>query len=114
MPALIFIWLVAVGAALALLVFCAALGLPLWGYSPATYLVFLAAGLFSQVCGYFLVAYTLGHLPASIVAPTMIAQPVINALLAIPLFNEALSLAQGLGGLAVLGGIYVVNKSRRG
>jgi drug/metabolite transporter (DMT)-like permease len=112
MPTLIFIWLVAVGAALALLCACLAFKLPLWGYEPETYLIFLAAGLFSQVAGYFLVAYTLGHLPASIVAPTMIAQPVLSALLAIPMFHEPLSLAQALGGLAVLAGIYVVNQSR--
>ena len=42
----------------------------------------------------------------------MIAQPVLSALLAIPMFHEPLSLAQALGGLAVLAGIYVVNQSR--
>jgi len=112
LPTLIFIWLSALGAAAALLILCALLGLPLAGYPPATYLVFLAAGLFSQVAGYFLVAYTLGRLPASAVAPTMIAQPVLTALLAIPLFQETLSLAQVLGGLAVLAGIAIVNRAR--
>ena len=46
-------------------------------------LAFLGAGLFSQVVGYFAVGYALGHLPASIVAPSMIAQPVITSPLAI-------------------------------
>lgn len=112
MPTLIFVWLVALGAAVALLAACLVLKMPLLGYPPETYLVFLAAGLFSQIGGYFLVAYTLGHLPASLVAPTMIAQPVLTALLAIPLFHESLSFAQALGGLAVLAGIFTVNQAR--
>ena len=112
MQTLIFIWLVALGAAAGLLLTCAVLRLPLLGYTPTTYLVFLAAGLFSQIGGYFLVAYALGHLPASVVAPTMIGQPVLSALLAIPLFHEPVSLAQAIGGAAVLAGIYLVNQDQ--
>jgi drug/metabolite transporter (DMT)-like permease len=41
----------------------------------------------------------------------MIAQPVLTALLAIPLAGEALYPAQWLGGLVVLAGIYLVNRS---
>ena len=87
-------------------------GKALTGYSGQTYLVFLAAGLISQVIGYFSTAYALGHLPASIVSPTMISQPVLTALLAIPFAGESLAPAQILGGLVVLGGIYLVNRSR--
>ncbi len=110
---LLWVWLVAAAAALALLLFCLAMGLPLLAYPPATYLLFAAAGLFSQVGGYFLVAYALGRLPASLVAPSMIAQPVLSALLAIPLYGETLSLSQILGGLAVLAGIYILNRSKK-
>jgi drug/metabolite transporter (DMT)-like permease len=109
MPTIAFIWLVALGAAAGLLAACLVTGQRLSGYPLSTYLTFAAAGLFSQIGGYFLVAYALGHLPASLVAPTMIAQPVLSALLAIPLAHEPLSLGQILGGLAVLGGIYLVN-----
>jgi drug/metabolite transporter (DMT)-like permease len=48
----------------------------------------------------------------SVVAPTMIGQPVLTALLAIPLLNEGLHTAQLLGGLIVLAGIYLVHRSR--
>ena len=42
------------------------------------------------LCGLIVLAlaYALGHLPASIVAPTMVMQPVVTALLAIPLLGE--------------------------
>jgi len=93
-----------------LLLFNLAVGNPLSGYSTQTYLIFLAAALISQVTGYFAITYALGHLPAAIVSPTMIAQPVITALLAIPLFGEALLPAQWIGGLVVLTGIYLVNR----
>jgi drug/metabolite transporter (DMT)-like permease len=89
------------------------LGNPLWGYNTPTLLAFLGAGLISQVIGYFSVGYALGHLPASLVSPTMIAQPVLTALMAIPLAGEPLLPPQWIGGLIVLSGIYLVNLSRQ-
>jgi drug/metabolite transporter (DMT)-like permease len=113
MDTLTFIWLVDLTAAVALLGYSLGLGLPLSGFSSATYLTFLGAGIISQVGGYFLVAYALGHLPATLVSPTMIAQPVATALLAIPLAGEALVTGQWAGGLTVLSGIFLVNTAKR-
>jgi drug/metabolite transporter (DMT)-like permease len=110
MQTLVYIWLAVAVAVLILLAACLVLGLPLTGYPTSTYLAFLGAGLFSQIVGYFGVGYALGHLPASIVAPTMIAQPLVTMLLAIPLTGEGLSLLQVVGGLAILSGIYLVNR----
>lgn len=97
-------------ACLCLLFFCLVFGQPLSGYSWQTYLVFVGAALISQVGGYLSLSYALGYLPAFVVAPTMIAQPVLTALLAIPLLGEGLAPVQWLGGLAVLGGIALVNR----
>lgn len=104
-----YIWMVSVFGALGLLIFSLVLGMPLSGFSGTTWLIFLAAALLTQVGGYFAIAYALGHLPASVVAPTLVLQPVITALLAIPLAGEMLSAGQWLGGLAVVGGVYLVN-----
>lgn len=104
-----YIWLVSVFGALGLLVFSLVLGMPLSGFSDTTWLIFLAAALLTQVGGYFAIAYALGHLPASVVAPTLVLQPVVTALLAIPLAGETLSAWQWLGVLAVVGGVYLVN-----
>ncbi len=109
MAVLPYIWLVSVFGALGLLVFSLILGMPLSGFSGITWLIFLAAALITQVGGYFAIAYALGHLPASVVAPTLVLQPVLTALLAIPLAGESLSTGQWLGGLAVVGGVYLVN-----
>ena len=108
---LTYIWAVAIVCAAFLLVINLGLGRALAGYSLTTYLVFLVAALVSQIVGYFSVTYALGHLPAAVVSPTMIAQPVLTALLAIPFLGEALQPGQWLGGLAVLAGIYLVNRS---
>ena len=105
-----YIWPVVVVCAVILLGVNLAAGIPLTGYSAQAYLTFLGAALISQVIGYFSVGYALGHLPASVVSPTMILQPVFTALLAIPLAGELLSLPQLLGGLAVLLGIFLVNR----
>jgi len=90
------------------------LGLPLTGYSPQTIAAFAALGLVTQVLGYLSVGYALGHLPASLVAPTMVGQPVMTALLAIPLLGETLMPAQWIGGAAVIVGIVLVHRSHRG
>ncbi|HLO14082.1 MAG TPA: DMT family transporter [Anaerolineales bacterium] len=73
--------------------------------------MFLCTAIVSQLIGYMLLAYALGHLPASIVSPTMILQPVITTLLAIPLLGEIPSAWQGFGGVIALIGIYIVNQS---
>jgi drug/metabolite transporter (DMT)-like permease len=107
-----YIWLVDVIAALTLLAISLGMRMPLTGYPTQTYLAFLGAALISQVGGYLSIGYALGHLPAAVVSPTLIGQPVVTALLAIPLLGEALRTEQWLGGLVVLVGIYLVHRSR--
>jgi drug/metabolite transporter (DMT)-like permease len=109
-----YIWIVGIVASLALFAMSVTLGMPLRGFSPNTYLAFLGAALISQLGGYLSVGYALGHLPASIVSPTMIGQPVVTAVLAFLLLGEKLLPAQWGGGLVVLAGIYLVHRSRMG
>ena len=109
-----YVWLVDLVAAFTLLVISLVMKMPLTGYPTQSWLAFLGAALVSQVGGYLSIGYALGHLPASIVSPTLIGQPVVTALLAIPLLGEALRTEQWLGGLVVLTGIYLVHRSRGG
>lgn len=113
LDALTSFWLAAASAALMLLLFALVLDQPLTGYSRTTYLNFLALGLVVQILGQFSVNYALGYLPASLVSPTLLGQPVLTALLAIPLLGETLSPWQVVGGIAVLTGVYTVHQSRR-
>jgi drug/metabolite transporter (DMT)-like permease len=106
------VWICSLSSTLVLLILSLATGSLLTGYSPHTYLVFLAAALLPQLAGYLALGYALGHLPASIVSPTMLGQPVLTALLAIPLLGENLQPVQWIGGLVVIAGIYLVHRSR--
>jgi len=112
MATLPFFWWVNFFALVTVLGFIALTGMRLVGYPRQTYLAFLGAGIVTQLIGHFSVVYALGHLPASLVSPTLIGQPVLVAFLAIPIANEHLVFNQWMGGLAVLSGIYLVHRSR--
>lgn len=107
------IWFVGIGASLALFIINSILQNPFTGYDRSTWLVFLSSAVVSQLIGYMALAYALGHLPASIVAPTMVLQPVVTAILAIPFLGEIPTIWQGIGGAIALVGIYVVNRSHQ-
>jgi drug/metabolite transporter (DMT)-like permease len=113
LDSLTYFWTAAVSSTIGLLLVCLALRQPLTGYSGQTYLSFLVMGVVSQVLGYLSLNHALGHLPASLVAPTMLVQPVMTAVLAGLLLREGFALVQLLGGIAVLVGVYVVHRSRR-
>lgn len=108
---IIHIWLVGVSASTVLFFVNLALHHPLTGYPTQTWLIFLATAVVSQLVGYMLLAYALGHLPASVVSPTMILQPIVTTLLAIPLLGEIPGIWQGIGGAIALVGIYIVNEA---
>lgn len=106
-------WIAAAVSAVTLLVLALATGMPLSGYPSNTYLAFLMMGLVTQVTGFMAITFALGHLPASIVSPTLLMQPVLAAILAGPLLGEEVSGLQAAWGVVVLAGVYLVHRSRR-
>jgi drug/metabolite transporter (DMT)-like permease len=107
-------WIAAATSAITLLAASIGFGLPLRGYPQTAYLAFLAMGVVTQAIGYLAITFALGRLPASIVSPTLLMQPVLSAMLAWPLLGEKVSALQASGGVAVLVGVYLVHRSRRG
>jgi drug/metabolite transporter (DMT)-like permease len=114
LDSLTYVWISVVSSTVVLLGLTLVLRQPLTGYSSFTYLNFLLAGLISQAMGYLAISYALGQLPASLVSPTMLGQPVVTAILAGPLLGEAISGLQIIGGVAVIVGVLVVHRSRNG
>lgn len=106
-------WLVGFCASVFILLINLYLGISFTGYSAQTWLTFLATAVVSQTIGYFSISYALGFLPASIVAPTLICQPILTAILAIPLLGEIPSTIQWIGGGIALAGIFIVHQSHR-
>ncbi len=104
-------WLVGISATASMFVINLSLGNSFTGYDRQTWLVFLATAVVSQMIGYLSISYALGHLPASIVAPTLVGQPILTAILAVPLLGEIPRAAQWAGGAIALAGIYIVNRS---
>ena len=96
-----------------LLIFNVLRGFPLTGFPPQTWLSLLALGLITHVGGWLSINYALGHIPASIVSVTLLGQPVLTAIFAIPLLGEALFPLQIIGGILALIGIYIVNRFGR-
>ena len=106
-----YIWLVGVSATIGILIMNLVLGNSLTGYSAQAWIIFLVMAIVSQIVGYLAITYALGHLPASIVSPTLIGQPVLTTILAIPLLGEIPNASQWIGGAIALAGIYIVNQS---
>jgi len=76
--------------------------------------VVIGFALIGNVAGQSMMTYAFAHLPASFSSVTLLIVPVLAALLAWVLFQEALSMLQAVAGIAVLGGIVVAERGRRG
>jgi len=106
------LWISAASSTAILYILSLVFSQPLTGYSPRTYANLLALALVVQVGGWLAINHSLGHLPAALVAPTMLGQAVFTALLAVPLLGQPLGPTQAGGGLIVLAGILIVHRSR--
>jgi drug/metabolite transporter (DMT)-like permease len=110
MDTLTFNTLAIVGSVATLGVICVALGFPLVGYPPRTWLALAGLGLISQFGAYYALVYALGHLPATVTSVSLLAQVPGTAILAALLLGEPLSGVQITGTAIVLAGIYIVNR----
>lgn len=108
-----YIWFVGLSSTIGLFFINIVLGNSFTGYSTQTWVIFFVAAVVSQMIGYLAITYALGHLPASIVAPTLIGQPILTTILAIPLLGEIPNTVQWIGGAIALAGIYLVNQSHK-
>lgn len=105
-------WLSSLSSTICLLIVARILNQPLTGYTQQTYLSLVGLALIVQVGGQMTANFALGYLPASVVAPILLLQPVLTGLLAVPLLGQTLTLVQIFGGAIVLAGIYLVVRSR--
>jgi drug/metabolite transporter (DMT)-like permease len=100
-------------AALTLLGAALLLGTRLWGY-PAETWVWLGAITFGpQIMGHTVFNWALRYVEASIVSGTILAEPVVSALLAWLILSEKPGLPTILGGAVVLVGLFLLLRGYR-
>ncbi len=107
-----FLFLSTLSAAVFLGIFMVSMHIPFTGYSNKVWTIFIIMGICIQAGAWFLINFAQGHLPASLVSPTLLAQPVIAGLIAFLMLGEQLNFYQILGGIVVVTGIYLVHFSR--
>ena len=113
LSALSFLFISTLSSAVLLTVLMLIYRYPFVGYDSHSYLMFFCIGIGVQVLGWLCVSYAQGYIQATIIAPTLLGQPVITAILAVMLLKEKLTLFQIVGGIIILLGIYIVHFSRK-
>ncbi len=98
--AAIFLW-IAVGIS----------GLPVTGFSGMTWGAFFGMALFSQLVGHTSYNWALKWVPTSMVAISLLGEPIGASLLAYLIFGEALTLPKFLGGGLILAAIYLAARA---
>jgi drug/metabolite transporter (DMT)-like permease len=94
-------------AALALIVFSLAFQEAFWGYSPSTYLYLLLLALIPQLIGHTTFNWALKYLPVSMVAITILGEPIGSTILAYFILGEGLTSWKVVGGVLILAGILI-------
>ncbi|MBM7841412.1 DMT family transporter [Herpetosiphon giganteus] len=87
-------------------------GFSIIGFSAKTWWSLLGLGLVSHLGGWLAINYALGHIKAATASVSLLGQPVLTALISIPLLNEPLQIFQIIGGSLVIGGIWLVNTQK--
>jgi drug/metabolite transporter (DMT)-like permease len=86
---------------------------PFLGYSPSTYLFLFLLALIPQLIGHTTFNWALKYLPASMVATTILGEPIGSTLLAYFILGEELTFLKILGGVLIFTGILVTLKKKK-
>lgn len=87
---------------------------PLVGFSATTWWALLALGIVPQVVGWLTINHALGHIKPTAASVSLLSQTVFTALFSVPVLGELLTPMELIGGVVILGGIFLVNfKSTR-
>lgn len=88
-------------------------GNALTGYPAHTWWVFIFNGVVVHVVGWWLINFAQGYLRATVVAPTLLGQPIVTVIVAWLVLDERHTWWHFAGGVIVIGGIYLVHWARR-
>jgi len=80
---------------------------PFFGYSPSTYLFLFLLALIPQLIGHTAFNWALKYLPASMVAITILGEPIGSTILAYLILGEGLTTWKIFGGISIFVGILI-------
>jgi drug/metabolite transporter (DMT)-like permease len=83
---------------------------PFFGYSSSTYLFLFLLALIPQLIGHTTFNWALKYLPASMVAITILGEPIGSTILAYFILSEGLTIWKILGGISIFAGILIALK----
>jgi len=107
-----YVLVVYAACAAALLSLVAVRGLPLVGYPPREWLLFLGMAVGPGLLGHTAINWALKYVETSVVSVTLLGEPVGSTLLALVLLGQLPGPETVVGGAVVLAGIYVVARAR--
>jgi len=87
------------------------LQLPVTGFSASTYACFWSMALFTQLVGHSSYNWALRWLSTSMIAVSLLGEPIGATLLAYWLFGESLTWGKFIGGMLILTAIYLVARN---
>lgn len=99
------------GAALILWVLVLAMRLQITGFSDQTIAAFWSMAIIAQLIGHSSYNFALKYLSTSFVAVSLLGEPVGSTILAYIIFDEGLSWSKVVGGMFILGAIFLAAKS---
>jgi len=86
-------------------------GLPITGFGSGTYAAFWGMALVSQIIGHTSYNWALKWFSASLIAVSLLGEPIGSTILAYFLFDEGLNWSKFFGGVFILAGIYLAVSS---
>jgi len=99
-------------AGLLLMVFSLLIQNPFFGYSTTTYLFMFLLALIPQLIGHTTFNWALRYFPASMVAISILGEPIGSTLLAYLILGEGLTILKVLGGISIFVGILIALKKK--
>ena len=84
-----------------------------FGYSPPTYFFLFLLALIPQLIGHTTFNWALKYFPASMVAITILGEPIGSTILAYFILGESLTIWKILGGISIFAGILIALKKKR-
>jgi drug/metabolite transporter (DMT)-like permease len=100
-------------AAILLLIITLASGNSVSGYSGNTYLMFVLLALIPQLLGHSSLNWSLKFMPATMVTIAVLGEPVLATILAFIILNESPTLTEIIGGILILGGIFIAFRGNK-